>query len=162
MRVEIAASTKVGYEIPTDDALMFSGTVAGICYLPDTIESLRGEPEERTISRYKGNLASMHHSVFSHVTYNLLLTNVPKILAMVLNNEKLYTTSEKSARYTQMAPSAEERELYEKWIGLFQRRVIEEYGFKEKYALKLAQENARYLISVFTPATTMMYTVNLQ
>lgn len=82
---------------------------------------------------------------------------------MILNNEKMYNTSEKSARYTHMEPSLQEKELYEKWIGVFKEQILLKYPeFDEKRAQKLAQENARYLISVFTPATIMEYTVNFR
>ena len=80
---------------------------------------------------------------------------------MILNNEKMYNTSEKSARYTKMEPSEKEEKLYEKWIEIYQKVILEEYPtIDEKKAKKLAMENARYLISVFTPATIMEYTVN--
>ena len=99
--------------------------------------------------------------MFGHPHYNLLLEGVPKILAMILNNEKVYNTSEKSARYTVMQPSDDEKELYEKWIEKYQKIISDKYPeFDEKKIKKLAQENARYLISVFTPATVMEYTTN--
>ena len=80
---------------------------------------------------------------------------------MILNNEKMYNTSEKSARYTKMEPSEKEEKLYEKWIEIYQKVITEEYPeIDEKKVKKLAMENARYLISVFTPATIMEYTVN--
>ena len=45
--------------------------------------------------------------------------------------------------------------------GTFKEQILLKYPeFDEKRAQKLAQENARYLISVFTPATIMEYTVN--
>lgn len=54
-------------------------------------------------------------------------------------------------------------QLYEKWIGVFKEQILLKYPeFDEKRAQKLAQENARYLISVFTPATIMEYTVNFR
>ena len=61
-----------------------------------------------------------------------------------------------------MKTEGKEKELYEKWINIFQKRILEEYPGKieEKQATKLAQENARYLISVFTPATTMLYSTS--
>lgn len=119
------------------------------------------EAPEKTQRRANGNIKSGHHSVFGHPTYNLCLEGIPKILAMILNNEKIYNTSEKSARYTHMEPSPQEKELYEKWIEIFKEQILTQYPkFEDKRALKLAQENARYLISVFTPATVMEYTVN--
>ena len=161
MKIKVIASTKVGYEMTKEEALDFSGKSAGICYLPDTLETLFGEAKEKTDRRANNTLKSGHHSVFNHPTYNLSLEGIPKILAMILNNEKMYNTSEKSARYTKMEPSNEEKELYEKWIGIYQKCIAEKYPkIEEKRVKKLAQENARYLISVFTPATVMEYTVN--
>ena len=161
MEIKVIASTKVGYVMPKDEAVDFSGKSAGICYLPDTVETLFAEAPEKTKRRADGNIKSGHHSVFGHPTYNLSLEGIPKILAMILNNEKIYNTSEKSARYTHMEPSPQEKELYEKWIEIFKEQILTQYPkFEDKRALKLAQENARYLISVFTPATVMEYTVN--
>ena len=161
MKIKVIASTKVGYSLPKEEAVIFSGKSAGICYLPDSIETLFSEPLEKTQRRANGNIKSGHHSVFGHPTYNLILEGVPKIVAMILNNEKMYNTSEKSARYTIMEPSIQEKELYEKWIDIYKNQISKKYPeFDAKRVKKLAQENARYLISVFTPATIMEYTVN--
>ena len=161
MKIKVLASTKVGYELPKEEAIDFSGKSAGICYLPDNIDTLFSEPKEKTARRANGNISSGHHSVFGHPTYNLCLEEIPKILAMILNNEKMYNTSEKSARYTHMEPSEAEKELYEKWIEIYKKEIATAYpNFEEKRIIKLAQENARYLISIFTPATVMEYTVN--
>jgi len=161
MNIKVLASTKMGYKMTKEEAMDFSGKSAGICYLPDTIDVLFAENSEKTEKRAKGTLLSGHHSVFSHVTYNLILEDVPKILAMILNNEKVYNTSEKSARYTKMKPSEKEKGLYEKWLEIYKNQILNKYpNMDEKKAVKLAQENARNLISVFTPATTMEYTVS--
>lgn len=40
MKIEVIASTKVGYALPKEEALDFSGKSAGICYLPDTIGNI--------------------------------------------------------------------------------------------------------------------------
>lgn len=161
MKIKVIASTKVDYCLPKEEALNFSGKSAGICYLPDTLETLFSEPLEKTQRRAKSNIESGHHSVFGHPTYNLSFEGIPKILAMILNNEKMYNASEKSARYTIMEPSKEEEVLYEKWIKIYEKEILNKYPeFDEKRIKKLAQENARYLISIFTPATVMEYTVN--
>ena len=161
MEIKILASTKIGYELPKDEALDFSGKSAGICYLPDSMKVLFNEPKEKTSKRTERTLKSGHHSVFGHVNYNLSLEQVPKILAIILNNEKMYNTSEKSARYTKMEPNEAEKALYEKWMEIYNKKITEKYpSFDEKRAQKLAQENARYLISIFTPATIMEYTTN--
>ncbi len=161
MKIEVIGSTKVGYQMTKEEAIDFSGKEAGICYLPDNLQSLLSEESEKTLKRANRTLKSGHHSVFGHPTYNLSLEEVPKILAMIINNEKVYNTSEKSARYTKMNPSEEEKELYEKWIKIYKELIAKEYPtIDEKRVEKLAQENARYLISVFTPATVLGYTVN--
>ena len=161
MQIRVLASTKVGYKMPREEAINFSGKSAGICYMPDSLDTLFSEDVAKTERRAKGTLASGHHSVFGHVTYNLALEGIPKILAMILNNEKIYNTSEKSARYTKMEPSEKEQKLYEKWIEIYQKVIKEKFPeIDDKKVKKLAMENARYLISVFTPATIMEYTVN--
>lgn len=180
MKVKVLGSTNMGYKIPVDVALDFSSKMAGICYMPDKFETILAEPMENTKRRVNQTLKSGHHSVYDHVTINLLLTDIPKILAMILNNEGMYTTSEKSARYTKMTPSEDEKKLYDKWNRNFEVKIYELYWEKiykyhynklkdEMKALKaartqvakLAQENARYMISVFTP-TTMAYSVSLR
>ena len=133
MKIDIIASTKIGYKMPKEEALNFSGKSAGICYLPDTLETLFNEPEEKTLKRCMGTIKSGHHSVFGHPTYNLSLEGIPKILAMILNNEKMYNTSEKSARYTIMKPSEDEKVLYEKWIEIYKKEIEKKYpNFDEK------------------------------
>lgn len=163
MKISILGSTKPEYILSKDEAIKFGGKSAGICYMPDDINALFSEPEEKTLKRANRTLNSGHHSVFDHTTYNLALEGIPKILAMILNNEGMYTTSEKSARYTKMTPSKREEELYEKWIEVYKKEISKQYPeIDEKKVGKLAQENARYLISVFTPATTMEYTVSFR
>lgn len=163
MKIQIIGSTKPQYQLSIQEAIQFSGKSAGICYMPDTIETLFTESEEKSIKRANNTLKMGHHSVFDHVVYNLSLSNIPKILAMLLNNEGIYTTSEKSARYTKMQLQGIEKERYEKWISIFQEEIKKQYPeMEEKKILKLAMENARYLISIFTPSTTMEYTVSLR
>ena len=48
MKAKVIASTKVGYVLSKEEALDFSGKSAGICYLPDTLETLFSEPSEKT------------------------------------------------------------------------------------------------------------------
>ena len=169
MNVRVIGSTKPEYQLPVEEALMFAGHEAGICYEENgDYDALLNEPAENTMRRVKGTVGSGHHSVSGHPSYNLLLEGVPKIIAMLLNNEKDYNTSEKSARYTHMQTTADEQVIYDRWIDIFKGIIMQEYPIEkfpkitEKMARKLAQENARYFISVFTPATTMGYTVDLR
>ena len=151
------------------EAIKLSGKIAGICYNKDGYSHLTNEPEERTFNRVNNTLNNGHHSVYDHIMINFNIQNLPKILAMVLNNENQYTTSEKSARYTQIVRknnsliTYEEEKLYNKWIEIFKRKIKQEYGniFSEGKIRTLAQENARYLVTVFMP-TEMIYSTTLR
>lgn len=142
------------------DMKIFAGKSAGICYMPDTYLSEGIQNEEAAIKRSTNNAKSGHYSVYEHghVTF-LIETN--KMVAMVLNSMKLYSTSEKSARYTLMKPETElEEVMYNKWREKLKPVISAFYSDKksEKDIEKLANENARYMISVFTP-TVIEYTI---
>ncbi len=170
MKKRVMASTKIGYELPIEEAVLFSGTEAGFCYMPENVDTLLAEESEKTLKRANGTMKSGHHSVFGHPSYCFAIEEVPKIIAMMLNNEKVYQTSEKSARYTKMQSTGREKELYEKWIDIFAKEIDKIYPVdpnvtaeKRAFAInKKAQENARYLISVFTPATSMGHTLDFR
>ena len=51
MKIKVIASTKVGYKMPKEEAIDFSGKEAGICYLPDDLEKLFGEDNEKYFRR---------------------------------------------------------------------------------------------------------------
>lgn len=151
-----------------ENALLFSGRIAGVCYDKEGFEHLEKEDISNTQKRINNTLENDHHSVYDHIMINFNIVGIPKILAMVLNNEHQYTTSEKSARYTDVTYKngsiLTEREvtLYNKWNERFKELIKENYpdftNFKIK---KLAQENARYLITVFVP-TEMVYSTTLR
>ena len=163
LEIELLGSTKEGYEMKKDEALNHGSHAAAICYMSDSFDKIKNESEEKTNNRIKRTLNSGHHSVYGHPTYNLYIKNIPKMLAMVLNNEKVYTTSEKSARYTKMKDlSKREESLYQKWKSKFYENIEDKYpDLTDKKTEKLAMENARYLTSVFTPAK-MEYTTNFR
>ena len=148
MKVTVMGSTNKGTK---EDFNIFGGHCAGICYMPDNFEKILTEKEEKTLKRVKRTMVGGHHSVFDHCFINLYIEGIPKFVAMLINNEKMYVTSEKSARYTVMKDVSElEKTKYEKWKDIFQGLIGKE---------KLAMENARYLISAMTP-TSMAYTVS--
>lgn len=148
------------------EALKLSGLYAGMCYDKEGLNHLLQEEETKTMRRANMTMVNAHHSVFDHVNINLNIEGIPKILAMVLNNEHQYNTSEKSARYTPIIVeedsfiTSREEELYNKWLEIFKIKIKDRYGdiFNDSKITKLAQENARYLVTVFMP-TKMIYTV---
>ena len=152
-----------------EEAIRLSGKIAGVCYDKEGFAHLENEPVEKTMRRVNMTLKNGHHSVYDHILINFNLQNIPKILAMVLNNEHQYTTSEKSARYTPVIRSGDsiiteqEEILYHKWIDLFKKKIEMQYGsiYNDAKIQKLAQENARYLVTVFMP-TQMIYSTSLR
>lgn len=152
-----------------DKAIELAGKIAGVCYDKEGFLHLENEPHEKTMRRVDLTLNNGHHSVYDHILINFNLQNLPKILAMVLNNEHQYTTSEKSARYTPVVReegsiiTEDEERLYNKWIDIFKIKIKERYGYiyNDAKIQKLAQENARYLVTVFMP-TQMIYSTSLR
>ncbi len=150
-------------------AKMLAGKFAGVCYDQEGFNHLVDEPIEKTQRRIDLTLNNGHHSVYDHISITFNMQNIPKILAMVINNEKQYTTSEKSARYTivEKKPNSfitdKEVELYNKWLAIFMQKIKDRYldAFTESKVKKLAGENARYLITVFMP-TEMIYTTTFR
>lgn len=161
---------KGGFGSYSTDHTMIAGNVkslaglsAGVCYMPSNLDALVKEDSETRFKRAEKTLVNKHHSVFGHGQVTLAIEDAPKILAMILNNEKIYNTSEKSGRYTEMWTVGLEKDYYERWIKIFEKRITEEYPkMPEKMRHKYALENARYLISISTPATTMIYTCSVQ
>lgn len=143
-----------------DQILNFCATAARICYSKFGWEKLEKEDKYKLIERI---LKSSHQSPFDHIFVNLYLSDIEKILAMTLNNERFMVTSEKSARYTIMKDIPEnEKQLYDKWFEIFQSLIKKEYKFlSDEKIKKLSQENARYFTSVFT-STKMLYTTSLR
>jgi thymidylate synthase ThyX len=165
MEVKLIASTKVGEIASKDDFELYGGRAAGVCYMSGTFDDLLNEDKDKTRRRIKQTKAGGHHSVYEHGSFSMYLDGIPKIVAMIINNEKQYTTSEKSARYTKMVLSPKEQVMYTKWVDIFKSKIAKLYQkeypnfFTDSRIEKLAQENARYLTSVFTP-TSMVYTTN--
>lgn len=149
--------------------LEFCGKIAGVCYDKEGFSSLVNEPIEKTEKRIANTINNGHHSVYDHVMLNFNIKNIPKILSMVINNEKQYTTSEKSGRYTKVVGNKNsvitdlEEELYNKWFEILKQKIEEEYGTVfSKFKIKtLAQENARSFVTVFMP-TEMIYSTTLR
>lgn len=163
MNIKILASTnETKQDIKTNFNLM-AGNFAGICYMSNDIEKLIAQPDSKKLSRAELVKTNGHHSCFDHEYITLYLEDVPKLFAMLLNNERAYNSSEKSARYTKMKMSDLEEELYNKWKDIFEKLITQKYGnekyFDEKRVSKLAQENARYFLSVYTP-TSLAYTAS--
>ena len=141
----------------------FSGKAAGVCYMKEQyFDSYVSDPEKAK-TRFDRVIGTGHHSIADHSFITVLLEDIPKITAMVLNSLGFYNTSEKSGRYTVMSSDGMNKVLYEKWKNKFIELIANyDITIDEKLREKLAMENARYMLSVFEPSTTMMYTTSLR
>ena len=147
------------------DYLIDGGHSANICYTQKSYDEILEEPRSKTINRAEGNIENKHHSVFAHDYISLYFDGIPKIIVMLINNEKEYNTSEKSGRYTVMYNNDFENELYNKWKNKFEKIIKEVYPneiyLNDKMISKKALENARYLLSIFM-RTKMRYTTSFR
>ena len=164
MTIKTIAQTKeitsVTAEELNKEQMILGGKFGGTCYAKEGYQTIRRQPIEKALVRAENTAKRGHHSVFGHGMITMEI-NCSKIIAMLLKSIGVSNTSEKSARYTQMEPdTALEKELYVKWHDIFVQRIGEEYPLKftEKEIDKLAYENARYLISVFSK-TSMVYSL---
>ncbi len=166
MKLTVTAITKEQEGITKPDLIdmeTFSGKNAGICYGSHGYFGTAVTDPEKALKRFETVGATGHHSVADHANVTILFEGIPKIVAMILNSNRVYATSEKSGRYTEMEGSSEiEKELYNKWVDIFTKEITDlDMGIDTKHINKLAMENARYLLSVFTP-TTMSHTKNIK
>lgn len=148
-----------------EDLELNGGHSANICYTQKSYDEILEEPIEKTQKRAEDNKENRHHSVFGHDNIQLYFEGIPKIIAMLLNNEKEYNTSEKSGRYTTMFGTDQENKLYSKWKVIFEEEFKKAYP-NEVYLTdamigKKAKENARYLLSIFM-RTKMKYTTSFR
>ena len=148
----------------------FSGKAAAICYMKEPYFGSYVSNSEKAKVRFDRVIGTGHHSISDHAFVSVLFEDIPKMTAMILNSFGFYNTSEKSGRYTIMNSDKETMEkyaknyaLYNEWIEVF-NKLIKEYDdtIEDKLREKLALENARYMLSVFTPSTTMLYTTSIR
>lgn len=143
------------------DLEIFAGKNAGICYMSKPYDSESVSGIESALKRFKFTMKSGHHSVADHCKVTVLFENVPKIFAMILNSFQDYATSEKSARYTVMDNLSEQENFYyNKWRNKLNSLLCQ--WLPEPQAEKLANENARYFIDIFSPSTTFSYTTSIR
>lgn len=145
---------------------------ARVCYSEKCWDNLIEENFQEEL--VKSLIIQGHHSPFDHFHLSFEIQKIPKVLAMVLNNQGIYATSEKSARYTIMSDiPLHQKRLYDKWRNWYSSEIKSKFpegeypqlykmGGDKKTALeKISRENARYMTSVFTPSN-MTHTVSLR
>lgn len=177
MNITVTAVTSENYKedwhISNNDYVqsleIYSGKAAGVCYLKDKYFESSMTDTSKSRSRFYRVISTGHHSIADHSFISVLFEDIPKMTAMILNSLGFYNTSEKSGRYTVMSSNEQSGTknefLYNKWVDIF-KDLIKKYDSKlcedKKLHEKLALENARYMLSVFAPNTTMMFTTSLR
>ncbi len=165
MKLQVIMTSNQKQFTTKEDFDNFGGKCAGVCYMPHTFNELMSEPKEKTDRRIAQTKQNKHHSVYDHGYITVQMEDVPKALAMVLNNEGMYNTSEKSGRYTKMELPEDEKTTYDKWLNIFSELITAKYKnkfpnyFTDSKIRTLSQENARMLTSVFTPVS-LIYTTS--
>ena len=215
--IGITSETKGMSREQLDELKRFSGKNAGICYMDDDYFDSAVTDPDKADKRFRGTIKSGHHSISDHAKVEVLFEGISKMLAMTLNSLQDYATSEKSGRYSKMTGDTDrERELYNKWSGIFEKRALEiepyindaeltrklvkklgakgagvrvcdgqlqvkdiENRSESELAMikellntakksgtltskKIAQENARMVLSIFSHSTTMGYSTSLR
>ena len=181
LKVTPLLSLNESYVMTKEEALISCGKYLAMCYLKDDFDKIKNEPNEKSIGRAMMCIGSGHHSGFEHVKYTFEILDISKTLAMILNNQGSYATSEKSGRYTVLSFENErENALREKWQKVFYDIIAEKYYdlFEKFYArksdepekvkklidtaiTKKAQENSRLITGPFAK-TKMIYTINFR
>ncbi len=160
MEIKLIASTNNRRYI--EEFLKSGQNYGRVCYSEKDFEEI--EQEETNSNLIKRMLTSGHHSPFEHDYLTFYIKDIPKAMAILLNNERPYVTSEKSARYTQMRNMLpKQKEKYNKWMEIFCEEIGKVYPQledREERIKKLSQENARYMSSVFTQ-TKMVHTLSV-
>lgn len=143
----------------------YCGTISGECYSSEGMPALASQPKEKALMRADNCAKGGHLSVFGHFVATLELVGISKAMCMLLNNNHVNNTSERSMRYTNMknACTPKDLELYDKWKDIFYNKITNTYGkkypeiFTSSLITKKANENARYIISSYYK-TRMVYT----
>ncbi len=159
----LAMSSADGRALNNGAILDFSGKIAGLYTKKKSFREILREPFKETLKRAEDTLESTHHGVFGHQTVTLFIEDAPKILTMVLNNEGLYNASENPICWTTIKATGLEEEMYQKWRILYADALRKQFPKMDEDELdKWTLIYAQYLISVFTPSTSLAYTTSIK
>lgn len=164
--VSIIATTKEGDLKPEDllnEAKILAGKSAAVCYSQeDYFCSSKIQNEESAIKR-ADKRGKIHQSIHDHYHISFYM-KIPKFMCMLLNSINVYNSSEQSGRYTVLKEESElQHNIYTKWKDRsfeILHSILHDYKSDDEI-IKLAQENARYMTSVWTP-THIVYTISFR
>lgn len=129
---------------------VFAGECGGVCWSPTGFTKGESENDERKIKRAEDNLKRGHHSVFDQVYIPMRLKGISRNLAMHINNEKQYSATEQSFRYTEPEEflSETDQKMYYKWKQRFSEIAERDYSdvFSKRDIRGFGSENARVFL----------------
>lgn len=159
MEIKILANTVENDRFDMMNVERLSGKMAGICYMKDKYFGTAVSDDYKAYDRFDRVISTEHHSIADHFFITVLIEGCSKFIATLLNGMiRFYNTSEKSGRYTVMT---REHPIYDKWISIFMQEIYKyDPTLDDKLVEKLALENARYVLNMFAPYTTMSYTTS--
>ena len=76
------------------DMSVIAGKAAGICYMSDDYLSISIQDESKALKRAANIAKSGHYSAYEHGHISFII-ETSKMMAMILNSLRLYSTSEK-------------------------------------------------------------------
>lgn len=155
VEVKIVGQTNIHGEnsFEKNDAYEIAGAAASVCYDQNANSDIAKYLSESAISKQKRGQSMVnvgHGSPLEHFCISFVLKNVSKVQSIIMNNQRVYSLSERSFRYTM---PDEMPVLYTKWFDIFTHIGIPK---------KKAQENARYMISMFNRNSLGYYTMNIR
>jgi thymidylate synthase ThyX len=116
MEISVIATTHPEYTAKKEDLDCFGGLAAGICYMANDFQTLKSEPESKTIKRAEMTKENGHHSVYDHSNITLYLHCIPRALEVLLDNERYMVSSVKSGRYTLHPLPEIDQIVYDWWL----------------------------------------------
>ena len=144
---------------------VFAGECGGVCWSPTGFTKGESENDERKIKRADDNLKRGHHSVFDQVYIPMRLKGISRNLAMHINNEKQYSATEQSFRYTEPEEflSETDQKMYYKWKQRFSEIAERDYSdvFSKRDIRGFGSENARVFLGLNTK-TSEGYTTSIR
>lgn len=155
LELNIIGQTNICNDIVFDknSALEVAGSAASICYdekANTDMAKYLSEDSEAKIKRGNSMVKVGHGSPLEHFSISFVIKNMSKIQSLLLNNQRVYSLTERSFRYTRPDDMPF---LYKKWLKILEKQNIPK---------KKAQETARYMISMFDRNSTAYYTMNIR
>jgi len=163
MRIRVIAATQPQANWSRYGLKDYIGKIEGIENNKDEIEKLLNGDFDTNLERADRCITNGHHNTFGHTHVTLSFKETPKIITMLLSNIKSCNISEKSARFTYMLASKDEVELYNKWVNIFYQLARKKNpSISEAEHKNIAVRNAEYIISVFSPIFSFVFTIDIK